>query len=195
MDVVRVDFALIPGDPLFAAVVDASQAITDEFHDNRNIIDGKAFPPHLSLHICTVPRSEIDRIIADMRAVTEGTDLPDITPLGVERAHGGYVMVNIERTTEIMILHEAILDVAAIARDGMDGDAYGNKYIRDSFTPHISLAKVASQDMLSATDIGRKALGGSRTTPTRTLDLCDIGPYSERWDVLASFQNAVHNHG
>jgi hypothetical protein len=39
---VRVDFALIPDDPLFGAVISASQAITDEFCYNR-------FSPHISL--------------------------------------------------------------------------------------------------------------------------------------------------
>ncbi|MGH8900066.1 MAG: 2'-5' RNA ligase family protein [Egibacteraceae bacterium] len=187
MDVVRVDFALIPDDPLFGAVVSASQAITDEFSYNQNVIDDKDFPPHLSLHICTVPRDKIGQIVVDLRALAEGADLPDITPIGVDPAHGGYVMVNVERTAEIVALHEAILDVAAIARDGLDGDTYGNEYVREFFTPHISLAKVDRHDLSSAADIGRKALGDWYTTRTRTLDLCDIGPRSERWDVLASF--------
>jgi hypothetical protein len=55
VDLVRVDFALIPGEPLFTAVITASQAITTKFHCNANIIDATTFPPHLSLHICTVP--------------------------------------------------------------------------------------------------------------------------------------------
>ncbi len=186
---VRVDFALIPDGPLFGAVVNASQAITDEFYDNQNVIDDKVFPPHLSLHICTIPRDKIDQIVADLRALAEGSDLPDITPIGVDPAYGGYVMVNVERTGEIMALHEAILDVAATARNGLDGDAYGNKYIRDSFTPHISLAKVDRHDLSDATNIGRKAFGDWHTTRTRTLDFCDIGPRSERWDVLASFRH------
>lgn len=189
MDVVRVDFALIPDEPLFGAVVSASQAITDEFYDNQNVIDDKDFPPHLSLHICIVPRDKIDQVVTDLRALAEGADLPDITPIGVDPAYGGYVMVNVEPTGEIMALHESILDVVSTARDGLDGDVYGNKYIRESFTPHISLAKVDRHDLSSAADIGRKALGDWHTARTRTLDLCDIGLHSQRWDVLASFRS------
>lgn len=71
VDVVRVDFALIPDDPLFGAVVRANQAITDEFSYNQNIIDENYFPPHLSLLICTVPRDEIDQVVVDLRALAE----------------------------------------------------------------------------------------------------------------------------
>src|ERR1035438_349321 len=44
-DLVRVDFALIPADPLFGAVVTASQVITGEFSYNANVIDARTFPP------------------------------------------------------------------------------------------------------------------------------------------------------
>jgi hypothetical protein len=69
--------------------------------------------------------------------------------------HGGYVMLKIERTTEIMALHEVILELAAAAREGVGADKYGSGYIRDSFVPHVSLAKVDCHDLTSATAIGR----------------------------------------
>jgi hypothetical protein len=69
--------------------------------------------------------------------------------------HGGYVMLKIERTTEIMALHEVILELAASAREGVGADKYGSEYIRDSFVPHVSLAKVDRHDLTSATAIGR----------------------------------------
>lgn len=187
MDLVRVDFALIPDDPLFGSVVHASQAITDEFYYNENVIDGKTFPPHLSLHICTVPQETIQQVVDELGTLTQRIDLPDINPVGIEPSHGGYVMLNIERTTEIMALHEAVLELAAAAREGVGSDKYGGAYIRDSFVPHVSLAKVDRHDLASATGIGRRVFGSQHPVRTRTLDLCDIGPRSERWDVLASF--------
>lgn len=45
MDLVRVDFALVPDEPLFGSVVCASQAITDEFYYNENVIDDKTGVP------------------------------------------------------------------------------------------------------------------------------------------------------
>lgn len=188
MDLIRVDFALIPDDPVFGSVIRASQAITDEFYYNENVIDDKEFPPHLSLHICTVPREKIQQLVDGLGTLTESIDLPDINPVGIEPSYGGYVMLNVERTTEIMALHEAVLELAAMAREGVDTDKYGSEYIRDSFVPHASLAKVDRRDLTGATEIGRKALGNlGGPARTRTLDLCDIGPRSERWDVLASF--------
>jgi hypothetical protein len=44
VDLVRIDFALIPDEPLFGSVVRASQAIIDEFYYNENVIDDKTFP-------------------------------------------------------------------------------------------------------------------------------------------------------
>ncbi|MGH3929898.1 MAG: hypothetical protein ACRDTF_07975 [Pseudonocardiaceae bacterium] len=173
-------------------MIRASQAITDEFYYNENVIDGKEFPPHLSLHICTVPREKIQQLIDGLGVLVEGIDLPDINPVGIEPSYGGYVMLNIERTTEIMALHEEVLELAAMAREGVESDKYGSEYIRDSFLPHASLAKVDPRDLTSATDIGRKALGSDaslRPARPHTLDLCDIGPRSQRWDVLASFRS------
>ncbi|MGH4013889.1 MAG: 2'-5' RNA ligase family protein [Pseudonocardiaceae bacterium] len=187
MDLVRVDFALIPADPLFRSVISASQAITDEYYYNENVIDDKEFPPHLSLHICTVPHDRIQQIVDDLRVLIERIDLPDINPVSIEASYGGYVMLNVERTAELMALHEAILDLAAAAREGVGNDKYGSEYIRDSFVPHVSLAKVDRRDVNSATDLGRRVLGDCHPTRTRAFDLCDIGSRSERWDVLASF--------
>lgn len=163
VDLIRADFALIPDDPLFSAVIAASQAITDEFYYNANVIDAKTFPPHLSLHICTVPRTT------------------------VEPSYSGYVMLNVRRTPDLLALHEAILGIAARARDGLDGDPYGSPYIRDSFSPHISLAKIDRDDQTEATAIGRRTLSGPCVAPARAIDLCDIGERSERWDILASY--------
>jgi hypothetical protein len=185
VDLRRVDFALIPEGTLFAAVIDASQAITDEFYYNANVIDDTTFPPHLSLHICTVPHDTLPQVIDSLEALA-AADLPDLIPIGVDRADGGYVMLNIEPTAELMALHEAILRIAAEARENLGHDKYGSPYIREFFTPHISLAKVDYRDQAEAVTIGRKTLGELSTAPARTLDLCDIGERSERWEILAS---------
>lgn len=185
MDMCRVDFALIPEDPLFRAVIEASQAITDEFYYNANVIDDKSFPPHLSLHICTVPVDVLPSVADDLRALV-AKGLPDLIPTGVERAGGGYVMLNIDTTDELMSLHEDVLTIAAQARKGLGQDKYGSPYIRDLFAPHISLAKVEYREQAQAVAIGRDALGSPGVTRSRSLDLCDIGERSERWDVLAT---------
>ncbi len=191
MDLVRVDFALIPDDPLFSAVITASQAITDEFYYNANIIDAKTFPPHLSLHICTVPQATLGQVTAELEALA-AAGLPDIAATMVEPSYSGYVMLGVGRTPGLMALHEAILDVATRARDGLGGDPFGSQFIRDSFAPHISLAKIDRDDQAEAAAIGLRTLGEPGTAHSRALDLCDIGERSERWDILASFPAAEH---
>ncbi len=186
MDLVRVDFALIPDNPLFDDVISASQAITDEFYYNQNVIDDTTFPPHLSLHICTVPRSTVGQLTITIESLV-AAGLPDINPLKVEPSSSGYVMLSAERTDALMGLHEEVLRAAAQARDGLDDDPAGSFRIRDLFAPHFSLAKVDRSDQAEATVIGQRALSAAVKTRSRTLDLCDIGERSERWDVLARF--------
>jgi hypothetical protein len=190
-DTVRADFALIPDDTLFGAVITASQAITHAFRYNANVIDATIFPPHVSLLICTIPRAALAAVALDLEALA-AAGLPDIAAATVEPSSSGYVMLTIERTPGLMVLHEAILGVAARARAGLGGDPFGSPYIRASFTPHISLAKIDAGDQADATAVGLRTLGQSRTAPSRALDLCDIGERSDRWDILATFPAAGH---
>ena len=173
VDLYRVDFALIPDDPLFRAAIDASQAITDMFYYNGNIIDDKTFPPHVSLHICTVPRDAVPQVVDRLRTLVVG-DLPELVPIGVEQADGGYVMLNIERTDALLTLHEAILSIAAGAQECIGHDKHGSPYVRALFTPHISLAKVEYREQAEAVAIGRETLSELSIVRARTLDLCDI---------------------
>jgi hypothetical protein len=62
-------------------------------------------------------------------------------------------MLNIDRTPELIALHEAILQIAAQARASLDGDPFGSPYIRSAFTPHISLAKIHRDDQAEAAAI------------------------------------------
>jgi hypothetical protein len=174
---------------MFESVVNASQAITDEYYYNENVIDERNFPPHLSLHICTVPYSEIPQIVDELRVLIDRAHLPCINPIGVDSSDGGYVMVNVEPTAELIALHDEILELAAVAREGASPNKYDSNYVRDTFMPHFSLAKVDRRDLTNATNIGRQAFGSPQPTQTRALELCDIGAQSERWDVLANFPN------
>ena len=65
MDLVRADFALIPGDPLFSAVIAASQAITDEYRKAEALADlaGRvaATDPELARVLCRDSVSRLSR--------------------------------------------------------------------------------------------------------------------------------------
>jgi hypothetical protein len=192
-DLVRVDFALIPADPLFGDVITASQIITAQFSYNANVIDARTFPPHLSLLICTIPRAALAALSADLE-VLAAAGLPDIAAITVEPSRSGYVMLTVERTPELLALQDAILGVAARACRSPGGDPSGSRYFRRSFTPHISLAKVERDDQRGAVALGMRALDCPRTARSRALDVCDIGERSQRWDTLASYP-AGHPQG
>lgn len=95
-------------------------------------------------------------------------------------------MLNVEATAELMALHEEVLSIAAAARDGLGLDKYGSPYIRELFSPHISLAKVLHREQARAAEIGRATLGAPHAVRPRSLDLCEIGERSDRWHVLAT---------
>ncbi len=189
MDLVRVAFAVIPADPLFDAVVDASQAITSVYVGNQNIIDSKIFPPHISLHICAIPAATIGAVTEALgRLAANG--LPQAVPTGEAATTGGYVMLGIDRTPALLAFHEGVTNIAVQARAGLRGDPAGSRYTGGSFRPHLSLAKLAREDQARATAIAREVLAGMSSTACQSLELCDIGERSERWDVLASFPAA-----
>lgn len=189
MDLVRVAFALIPANPLFGAVVDASQAITSVYASNQNIIDSKIFPPHISLHICAIPAVTVGAVTEALgRLAANG--LPEAVPTGAVATTGGYVMLGIDRTAALLAFHEGVTSIAVRARAGLHGDPAGSRYSGGSFRPHMSLAKLAREDQAHATSIAREVLTGMSSTVCQSLELCDIGERSERWDVLASFPAA-----
>jgi hypothetical protein len=114
VDLLRVDYSLIPDDPLFSAAIDASQAITDEYYYNANIIDAKKYPPHVSVHICGLSRAAAEQATAELQALASA-GLPPLTTTTVELPGGGWVMLAIERTPALTEFHEAILNIAARA--------------------------------------------------------------------------------
>lgn len=185
MDLLRVDYSLIPDDPLFSAAIDASQAITDEYYYNANIIDAKKYPPHVSVHICGLPRAATEQATAELHALA-AAGIPSLTTTTVELPGGGWVMLAIERTQALADFHEAILDISARAAGRLDDDPYATPYVRDRWSPHISLAKVDRDDQAAAASIARQFLQRPMTVQPRALELCDIGERSERWDVLSS---------
>lgn len=185
MDLLRVDYSLIPDDPLFNAAIDASQAITDEFYYNANIIDAKKYPPHVSVCICGLPPAATEQASGELQALAEA-GLPPLTTTTVELPGGGWVMLAIERTAALVDFHEAILDIGARAAGQLGDDPYATHYVRDRWSPHISLAKVDRDDQAAAASIARQFLQHPITVQPRALELCDIGERSERWDVLAS---------
>lgn len=189
MDLVRVAFALIPANPLFDAVVDASQAITNVYASNQNIIDSEIFPPHISLHICAIPAATVGVVTEALERLAEN-GLPQAVPTGPVATTGGYVMLGIDRTPALLALHEGVTSIAMQARAGLCGDPAGSRYTGGSFSPHLSLAKLAREDQAHATAIAREVLASMSSTACQSLELCDIGERSERWDVLASFPAA-----
>jgi hypothetical protein len=67
-----------------------------------------------------------------MRALAAA--LPELIPTGVERADGGYVMLNIELTDDLVAFHEAVLESAADARQAIGGTDLTGTAARTSAT-------------------------------------------------------------
>ncbi len=200
-DVVRLSFALSPAEPLFSEIIRASQAITDR-HENSNIIDADRFPPHLSLHICTVPRSSMEEIASTFDGVDPGSFLPRVSLSGVVKGSRGYIHIGAKRTSELMSLHEAVIEIAAKARAPLAAEPrspqrgvppgreellqrYGNAYVLDAFDPHFSVAKVPQYDHIEAFGLAEDVLRQLRTeAEMAAFEICDIGMQNEKWEPV-----------
>lgn len=191
MNETRVAFALIPGEPHFSAVVKASAAITADM-PNRNVIDTDRFPPHLSLHICTIPDARLAGMFAYLTESAPRDELVTSLALGdLREGSSGYVTLDLTPTGVIMGLHEWVLQVAAVARGypaapGTESarDRYGSTWVRDGFRPHYSVAKVSRDCQHDAYEIAAETLTGLPPAPIARFEVCDIGAHSEKWEVL-----------
>lgn len=187
---VRLAFALIPSEPHFSSVISASQEVT-VYHDNLNVIDADRFPPHVTLHICTVPSARLPSLFERLeRTATQIRLLPDLEPAGLTTS-GGYVTLDIARTPDLMAVHRWTIEAAAWARgfesaegQAKDAERYGSEWVLDRFKPHYSIAKVARDEVDPAHALARKVLGDLPVGEAAWFEVCDIGMRSERWDSL-----------
>ncbi len=197
--VLRVAIALVPEAPLFSAIISASQAVTGLFQ-NQNIIDAERFPPHASLHICTIPTGRLEDLFRLLRSSITSPH-PVLKPLHLKAGSGGYITLQLQITPEIRQLHEASIEAAAQVRgvgyvdggkqyrkyspeDQRNYDKYGNLYVLQKFNLHLSIAKVEIEHQGEAYDVARRALGVLSEVITSNLQICDIGMKSEKWVVL-----------
>jgi len=200
---IRVDVTLIPAEPLYSAVINASQAISRQF-TNQNIIDNDTFPPHASLHICTIPKDQLS-IFLDMIDHIVEKSLPELVPVEVIKGSAGYISLGLTITPAIRSLHERILSAAATVRgadyqedpvrlarlppaDRQIFQKYGSSFVLERFDLHISIAKVVPEHQARAWKIATQVLGTITSIPTSSVQVCDIGMCSEKWIVLHNIE-------
>ena len=203
-DRIRIDVALIPSEPLFSAVIDASQAITKQFR-NYNIIDAEQFPPHLSIHICTIPHDNLSLFSND--AVILNSSRINLKPICVSMTSGGYISFKVENSTDIHRLHECVIGITAKMRgpgfeeaperkrnywdvkDQKNYAVYGNIFVNEKFDPHFSIAKVDPENLSESFKIAQSMLKPmvGRDVSSSQLQICEIGMHSEKWDTLKRF--------
>jgi hypothetical protein len=199
---IRIDAALIPSEPQASAVIAASQEITQRF-DNRNVIDRQRFPPHLSLHIATIPAHKVLEFLDIVANATEALDrTPMLIPEELEEGTAGYVSLRISITPEVNALHRAVIDATASVRQSEDPELsprvtryapedqdryrkYGSIYVLERFDAHFSIAKVNWEDQADALAIAERHLADVAPCPAEAMVVCDIGPHSEKWEVLS----------
>ncbi len=201
LDHIRIAVALIPTEPLFSNIIEASQAITRQFQ-NFNIIDKNVFPPHACLHICTISKDKLPHFLKIINQLSN-TTFPIFDPSILIKGSTGYISFQLNISPLIRSLHESVLsaaltvrgddyqeDPARLARlsvaDRLSFQKYGNRFIFDKFNLHISIAKVAQEHQDEAFEIAKTILSTPKATPAAAIQVCDIGMRSEKWIVLYS---------
>lgn len=198
--------ALLPGPPLYDQLASASVAITKSFQ-NRNIIDNKRYPAHISLHLGGVSRSEVaaltDSLAEHVRAYLGG-------PVHATRLYAGFrgfIGVGVDANASLNALVKEVRNTCNLVQERtpvvrphllgrwsrlsadqrMQVLKFGTYKPNNANDLHLSVAEVDEEDQDEALAIADKHLTLPQDVNIHKIELIDVGHHNESWTVLASW--------
>jgi 2'-5' RNA ligase len=150
---IAIDVAVLPPLPLARRAIELSAALPEEESQGLRLDDTNL--PHVTLTQQFVPAGDVDAVAAGVDAALTGLAPLRLSVVGADRGNNA-VWIAIERTPELLALHERLMDRLQLFErsDGtpaafVDGDArpsdvlWVSEYRRNSsfgsFLPHITL--------------------------------------------------------
>lgn len=196
--------AAIPNEPIYSEVAKASLTIT-KYCDNRNIIDNKRWPCHVSLILSGTSHNGLKNL-AQMLSSKEFKPVIPATATSLYSGWGGFIGVTIDGKS-LTDLHQNILDIVAkVIKDepsirphllsrwsslSLDQKAvirsYGSYQIREKFRPHLSVAQVGDDDLKDMISIAQKLIRVPQEILFNELQIVDVGHNNEKWDIVYRF--------
>lgn len=193
--------ALIPKNPIFTQISEASLKITQLF-DNENIIDNDVYPTHVSLYLGGCNTSQIESV---WKILSE--KVSDISIVGrVDRIYSGsYGFMgasvdgeNITKSHEIIlgIMEEELKKCMSIRPHLLKRFRrlskaqqtalmrYGSYHIAGYFRPHFSIAQIDEEDVSAALKISKGVIQIPQDVVFDAVQMIDVGHNNMDWKVL-----------
>ena len=198
--------ALIPGPPLYDQLASASVAITKSFQ-NRNVIDNKRYPAHISLHLGGVARSEVAALT---NSLAEHVRVCLGGPVHATRLYTGFrgfIGVGVDASASLNGLVKEVRNACNLvqertpvvrphlierwsrlpAEQRMQVLKFGTYKANNANDLHLSVAEVDEEDQDEALAIADKHLTLPQDVKIHKIELIDVGHHNESWTVLASW--------
>lgn len=161
---VRVNIAVQPPEEVLKEAVSLSQKISKDANTYFTLDASKLFP-HITLYSPEYPIKNLDTVYKTVNNITK-TFSPFNVHFNTFRSHLGYIDIAFEKTDEWIGLHKQIVNSLNPLRENHLRDEYLNedelkkynqveqKHIRkygysevfDTFTPHLTLTRLLSED-------------------------------------------------
>lgn len=195
--------ALIPSDPIYSEVSQASLAIT-KLCENRNIIDNKRFPCHLSMILAGTSEPGLEFLREDLLRSVPLRKL-NAEATRVYTGSNGFIGVSIRgsdcqefhdslmRSMKRLMAHETLIRPHLKERwprlspsERASLVEYGSYHVGNGFQPHLSVAQVDSDELADMTKVAKKTIRVPQSVSFAELQVIDVGHKNEKWEVRHS---------
>lgn len=197
--------AIIPNSPLKEQVASASLAITQKF-DNKNIIDNKKFPAHISLYLGGTDLKFIPSLIQRLKTAT--TQFFSFKYLATQFYKGsrGFIGLNCGYDALSPVIQTVLLNCALLHKQNplyrphiverwlylpqikkQLLKKYGTYKVGTEIKPHFSIAQVPEINLDDAFNIAIEYIALPKDFKIESFQFVDIGHKNEKWNVLAEW--------
>ncbi len=203
---ISIGVAIIPTPPLKHSISKASLRVSERY-ENKNLIDNKRFPAHLSLFLGGVTGASLLALVKALASEVKPFLSENFEANRLTRSHT-LISVGCRRDTKLLELVDCV--VKTCGQIHIENPAYRPHIIKrwpnlssqqqellqqfgtyktsDTFNPHLSVADVADDiELESALLIAKKMIKLPVSFGIEAIQLVDIGHQNEQWQVLESW--------
>ncbi len=182
----------------FAAgqVMTVNKALLD--HYGTRYIVNKAFPPHLSLLLSGTAASAVPVLKQVVCDSAKRWKVMTTTAVRIDLDATGFLRMECSANNDLLAVHRELVEAFRVIHEKdprkresdfsrwTELQLEDGKIVRDNFKPHLSLGWVDPDNGLAALTIAESILNIPFPVELRTLDLVEVGPVNQVWNVMTS---------
>ena len=172
-------------------------------YKNSNSIDGRVFPPHLTLLTGGTDKESLYAIAQLLAAQDWNMDDCSASPADTSE---GFLSIPV-RSNQLRVVQEDILKniepiiskkpflhprvlekwdhLSSVQKER--AIRYGTYKIAEDFHPHISIAKVEPAHQYAALAMARESIQAPMHMAFDIIQLVDVGHKNEKWEIIAEY--------